>query len=152
MDLGWTKNEWPKYTGFVAVTNRTWDFKYILSKHLIWSYPVCKLFVIFLNGIFLLIFISYAACLDQFPKINAAFFLMYDNSNKPNNFQIWWPILFQLSRKCARHTLVFLHELVNSWNNCTTTSLREVYCYYWLVCHLPSLFMHKMCEYFKIYN
>lgn len=84
---------------------------------------MCKRFAIFINGIFLLIFISYAACLVQFPKINAAFFLMYDNSSKPNNFQIWWPILFQLSRNCARHTLVFLHELVNSWNNCTTTSL-----------------------------
>jgi len=35
---------------------------------------VCKLFVVFINEIFLLIFISYVACLDQFPKINAAFF------------------------------------------------------------------------------
>ena len=80
------------------------------------------------------------------------FFLMYDNSNKPNNFQIWWPILFQLSRNCVRYTLVFLHELVNNGNNCTTASLWEVYCCYWLVCHLPPLFMHKMCEYFKICN
>jgi hypothetical protein len=143
--------EWPKYTGFLIVEKRNWDFKYILSTHLFQRYPVCKLFVMFISEIFLLTFFSYAACLDQFPKINAVF-LMYDDSNKPNNFQIWWPILFQLSRNCFRYTLVFLHEPVNSWNNCTTASLGEVCCCWWLVCHLPPLFMHKMCEYFKICN